>query len=317
MKSWNIIGHQHECQLLVRINDHAQQYQQTLLFCGPLGIGKTTIAKKFALTFTLNASWHEAIADIALVEPASPGKEIGVSAVRDAVKRMQQKPRPGHRLCLIIDHAEFLNLSSANMLLKFLEEPSEHVQCILVVDDMGRIPATIISRSMVFRFALVPAEEIASGLEQSFAVRPNDALRFAEMSEGHVAQAIAFATDALSITMMQKYEEIFFESCARSKPSRLALITKEWDAARLHDATERWLSLMRDIMLIKLGSFGSITNKRHREPLDGLAHAASLSEILRWFRKVRNIDSLVRSNVSPATLAEYTILSLPSFITRV
>ena len=58
----------------------------------------------------------------------------------------------GNKKVYIINHAEKLNASSSNSLLKFIEEPPEGIIAILLTDNMYQLLNTIISRCQIITF---------------------------------------------------------------------------------------------------------------------------------------------------------------------
>lgn len=59
------------------------------------------------------------------------------------------KPTIGNKMVYIINEADKLNSSSANTILKFLEEPNDDVVAILLTDNLSKILPTIKSRCQV------------------------------------------------------------------------------------------------------------------------------------------------------------------------
>ena len=59
------------------------------------------------------------------------------------------KPTIGNKMVYIINEADKLNSSSANTILKFLEEPNDDVVAILLTDNLAKILPTIKSRCQV------------------------------------------------------------------------------------------------------------------------------------------------------------------------
>ena len=64
-------------------------------------------------------------------------------------KDFMVKPTLGDKLVYIIDGADKLNASSANTILKFLEEPNDDIIAILLTDNLSRVLPTIKSRCQV------------------------------------------------------------------------------------------------------------------------------------------------------------------------
>ena len=64
-------------------------------------------------------------------------------------KEFNVKPVIGNKLVYIINGAEKLNSSSANTILKFLEEPNDDIIAILLTDNLSKVLPTIKSRCQV------------------------------------------------------------------------------------------------------------------------------------------------------------------------
>lgn len=60
-----------------------------------------------------------------------------------------KKPIEGSRKVYIIEEADKLNASSANSILKFLEEPEEGIVALLMVDNIYQVLPTIVSRCQI------------------------------------------------------------------------------------------------------------------------------------------------------------------------
>jgi DNA polymerase-3 subunit delta' len=131
-----------------------------LLMQGPVGLGKSTLAALFArrLLCTEPDEWHcghchschlfEAGThpDYQCVGPEEPGKVIKVDAIRKLINDLSLKPQYGGYRVFVIDKAEQMNPSSANALLKTLEEPADRTVLLLITHRPSRLPPTILSR---------------------------------------------------------------------------------------------------------------------------------------------------------------------------
>lgn len=146
---------------------HGGHLHHGLLLCGPRGIGKATLA--YALARALLAGADQASAG----DPGSPlfrqvaaashpdllaidgddstgaTRAIGVDRIRQLISFFSLTASggqgEGYRVG-IVDRADDMNTSSANALLKLLEEPPQRAILILVCETPGRLPATILSR---------------------------------------------------------------------------------------------------------------------------------------------------------------------------
>ena len=142
------------------------------LICGPRGIGKATLAFRFA-RFVLSGGGgveSETLAidetnpifrrvasgghtDLMTLERAYDEKEqrrrgvIVVDDVRAAGRFLSLTAGEGDWRVVVVDAADEMNANASNALLKILEEPPARTLMLLVCHAPGRLPATIRSRT--------------------------------------------------------------------------------------------------------------------------------------------------------------------------
>lgn len=149
------------------------------LLAGKRGLGKTQFALAAArelLEQGGRAPMHGLHPDIiVLTHPPKDDKEatkkaegkpyevkrnIPIDLVRAMQQRLVTRPTLGDRRVVIVDPADDLEKSSANALLKSLEEPPAGTFFILVAHQPARLLPTIRSRCRVLRFAGLPDDEV-------------------------------------------------------------------------------------------------------------------------------------------------------------
>lgn len=84
-------------------------------------------------------------ADVCIIQPDGTGP-IKIDQIRALLEDIYQTPQCGLRRYVIIEAADQLNVSSANALLKLLEEPPEHAMFFLLVKHISDLPVTLVSR---------------------------------------------------------------------------------------------------------------------------------------------------------------------------
>ena len=87
--------------------------------------------------------------DLLIVEPDDGSKIIKVEQIRDLKRFLETSSHSFGKRIILLDSAESLGISSANALLKGLEEPPADVMFILLTDRPKSVLATITSRCQI------------------------------------------------------------------------------------------------------------------------------------------------------------------------
>jgi DNA polymerase III subunit delta' len=195
-----------------------------IILGGPEGVGKATLAWRLARFLLAHPdpcapSVQEAqslfvpgdapaarriaglaVADIFLLRRSFNEKtkrfftEIRIDEVREVIQKIHRASGTGGWRIVIVDSADDLNRSSANALLKLIEEPPERALFLLVAHQPGRILPTIRSRCRrLLLEPLQPTEVVAAirALGEGFAdVSEATLTAAAEASEGCVREAL-------------------------------------------------------------------------------------------------------------------------------
>ncbi len=85
--------------------------------------------------------------ELKIVEP--DGNFIKKEQLLELQNNVKNKPILGKKIVYIIKNCEKLNQSSANSILKFLEEPADDIIAILLTDNLSNVISTIKSRCQV------------------------------------------------------------------------------------------------------------------------------------------------------------------------
>jgi DNA polymerase-3 subunit delta' len=190
------------------------------LLTGPPGIGKATLAFRFARALLAGPDAsdpnltvapehpvfrqvaHGSHPDLKVIEPPRDPKtgkvksEIPVDMVRAATASLNTTAALGGHRIVVIDGAESLNRNAANALLKSLEEPPPGAILLLVSHHPGRVAPTLRSRCAKLALARLPDAEVRVALTQHAPDLPpeqHDAL--AQLARGSIGRALELAGD--------------------------------------------------------------------------------------------------------------------------
>ncbi len=137
-----------------------QRLAHAMMVEGPAGCAKNALARAMVASLLCTESVSEACGqcrscellkggahpDYFEIQPQEEGKAIKVDQVRTLIASLDLTASISHRKVAYIHPADAMNTSSANALLKSLEEPAGETVLILVSDNPGRLPVTIRSR---------------------------------------------------------------------------------------------------------------------------------------------------------------------------
>lgn len=149
------------------------------LLVGPKGTGKTTTGRIIAKIVNCpeRKKGQEPCNRCASCQAITQGRSLdvveidaasntGVDDVRDLREKIKFAPTVGPYKVYIIDEAHMLSTSAFNALLKTLEEPPPHAIFVLATTQSAKVPATIVSRCLVYNFGLVPKSDLVSSLKK-------------------------------------------------------------------------------------------------------------------------------------------------------
>jgi len=211
-----VVGQDHVARTLRNALAHGR-LAHAYLFCGPRGVGKTTMARLLARE--VNAPGDDAPdlveailagndVDVLEIDAASNRKVEDIEPLVDATRYLPQR---SPRKIFIVDEAHMLSKHAWNALLKTLEEPPPHVLFIFATTEPHKVLETVRSRCQRFDFRRIGEADIAGKLR-----------RIAE-AEGVAVEDAVFSEIARRATGGMRDAESLFDQAISAAPGDRAL----------------------------------------------------------------------------------------------
>ncbi|HTX15761.1 MAG TPA: hypothetical protein VMD77_10735 [Candidatus Baltobacteraceae bacterium] len=341
-----------------------ERVPSALLFTGPRGIGKYTLARMFAQAATCRrlrddfcGECESCLRMAPLADPApliqAGLAERGESADAAAVERtpliLETNPdvwvivpdpvrlrtpvaRPmirvgqlravqraayfkpqGRRRVFILDGADTMRWTDADVFLKILEEPPESATLILLAPAPDALLQTIRSRCLQFHFAPVPADQIETFLKDRTDRKPAERKLVAQLSQGSPGAALSLNLEESarlrrSVLQLldrsasgQDFAEIFASTAQLSKQEQESF----------ENILSLFYSVLTDLLEYSFGFKSGLPRNPdlHRE-VESLGKKIDWSWILRATRGLDALESRIRRNTGRQLGLDALIASL-------
>ncbi len=176
------------------------------------------------------------------------GLDITVALVSEVHEKLLESSFEGGRRVCVILMAERLNKTTANSLLKILEEPPDGVHFIMTAEQVSQVLTTIVSRSTILRFRRLRDEEIEGALEAAGIGDPEKRRLAAGLSDGSLKTAkILAGSDHTSLR--EQAGELFFRAARGGDVESLAApFAWSREVAELEELIKGFARLTADVL---------------------------------------------------------------------
>ena len=324
--NWNLVGHEWAVDMLKKhvVNGTTRH---AYLFAGPPGLGRRTLALRFAQALNCQTPLDAGIpcgqcrdckqieamqhADLTVVQADSDGGTLKVDQIREARRTLTFKPYQSKYRVAIFLHFQEANDNAANALLKTLEEAPSYAVLILTADNPEQLLPTIVSRCEVLRLRPLPIEDVRRDLENS-GLETDQANLIAHISGGRPGYARQLLE---SESLLEKREDRLNDLqdlIAASRVEKFAYADKlARDKDSMRQAILIWLSYWRDVMLRTAQAETPLVNMDRNVEIEDLAGRLDLSAARGVVSGLEDVLEKMERNVNSRLLAEVMLLDLP------
>lgn len=313
---------------------------QTILLTGPEGVGKATLARRFAaallggrekiehddLSLPVNIEiieerekwppekrgadplFFSTHPDFVTFAPEGPLRQITIQQMRLLRERAQLRPFRGNHRVFLIDHLDRANEQSANSLLKVLEEPPEHLVIVATAENVYDLLPTIRSRSVALQMTKLSYGEMC---EFARVRGLSDAEMRIDLSEG--SPGLAAVLDLEQFRSRRALILSALECGAGLVPFASWVQNSESFAARKSEKLELYLKLaygvLEDILRIHQG-YAAARNRDIQKDMIAISQRISFAWIERAVRSLDELVQMVRRNVQKVPALDAFVINL-------
>lgn len=330
--NWNILGHDWAVDMLRRHVARGET-RHAYLFSGPPGLGRRTLAIRFAQALNcekpvapgepcfacrtckqIEAMQHSDLSVIQAMDDDGNSKDGGtlkVDQIRELQRTINLKPyQSSYRVAMFLRFQE-ANDNAANALLKTLEEAPAHAILLLTADTPEQLLPTINSRCEILRLRPLPLETIVADL-LDHGLDEDRARLLAHISGGRPGFARRLMEDA---TLLEKREERLNDLQTLLPTSRVEKFSYAEKLAKDKDAMRQtilvWLSYWRDVLLRVAGAETPLINIDRNMEIEFLAGRLDLSAARKVVSNHEDTLEKMDRNVNSRLLAEVLLMDLP------
>lgn len=250
--------------------------------------------------------------DVGMV--VAPKRLLLVEQMRLIEREANYRPYEGRARVFIIDDADKLNDSSANALLKVLEEPPETSHIILLTSRPAMLLPTIRSRCQMIRFSPLESAEIEKHLVENRLATAAQARITARVSRGSLGRAVEHDFDEY-LTQREAMLRVVMALAAGNDRTELLKSAEDLNSAAVKDEFEIRLdtleTLIRDAWMLALNAADDgVVNQDLLSDLKRIAQSLDGTRPARWISQIEEMREQLVVNINRKASTDALFLTM-------
>jgi DNA polymerase III subunit delta' len=252
--------------------------------------------------------------DVGMV--VAPKRVLLVTQMRQIEREANFRPFEGRARVFLIEDADKLNDSSANALLKVLEEPPSTSHIILITARPSMLLDTIRSRCQMIRFSPLTPKEIEQYLLQNKIEDRSSAGLRARVASGSIGRALSGDLDAFK-DQRQAMLSVLRALAGQVDEAQLLRSSEELNEAQYKDEFEERLdvleTLIRDAWMLSLGGARErLVNEDLASELEKISRQIDPDRAAAWILQVEDLREQLIVNINRKIATDALFLAMAS-----
>lgn len=331
---WDIFGHEWAARLLQQHIARGES-RHAYLFTGPPGIGRRTLALRFAQALNCTQPPEPGVPcgtcrscrqignmqhpDLFITQADSEGGTLKVDQVRELQRSLALTPYEARYRVAMLLRFEEAHPSAQNAILKTLEEPPPRAVLLVTALAADNLLPTIVSRCEVIRLGAAPLDRLEQALQTRWNIPAEEARFYAHLSDGRTGAAVRLHTNPEALEIRAEAIADMQNLLTENRRARLNYAEKasrsnqeaSKQRERLRPVLRTWLSYWRDVMLCTAGSSAALTNIDHEAEIRSLAQRVDLATARARVSDLERGIARLDAYINPRMLLDVLLLDMP------
>jgi DNA polymerase-3 subunit delta' len=246
---------------------------------------------------------------------------IPIDTVRAVKQKAALKTPTDVKRVILFYQMERMLPSSADSLLKLIEEPSDDTTIILTVRNPKNLLPTVQSRTQKIGFKAINARYISKYLEDKYKIVSAKTDLYSRLAKGSIGRALNLALDEKQSPIRQLSFLMFKSLFQKDNPSAIAVVNEfinPRDFGEFEKILSNWQSFLSDLIIIKFNKeMDNIVNTDLLNELERMSNRVTEPNgFIRMTNAIKDVKISLRRNVHIRPAVSALVLKIREYINQ-